>query len=218
MKRLVALLLQLIGALTLFVLVVGGGLVLSAGLWLRMNDTPVASDAIVILAGETRRAIHAADLYHQGIAPVIYLGRPHLEPPQALVDLGYTFPTQEEQMLDILARKGVPREAVHLYGEELMSTVEEAEALRKVLREELGEGPKRLLIVTSPYHCRRAKMILSGILKGDELLMSGTPYERFDEKWWAHQGSSGAVVQEVTKFMFYFLGTPFRSKPAVAVQ
>lgn len=210
MKRFVAVLLQTVGALTLLGLIVGGALVLSAGLWLRMNDEPRPSDAIVILAGDVRRAVHAADLYQQGLAPLVYVSRPRHDPPQALCDLGFDCPRQEDQMLRVLALKGVPAEAVRLYGQDLMSTAEEGERLER----ELGPGRKTLLVVTSPYHCRRAKLILSGILRGRELIMSPTPHERFDEKWWAHQGSANAVVGEVAKFVFHFLGTPFRSRPA----
>jgi len=211
MKRFLALFLQAVGALTLLGLALGTALVLTAGWWLRMDDAPRKADAIVILAGEVRRAVYAADLYKQGLAPVIYLGRPVHEPPQALCDLGFDCPRQEDQMLRVLAAKGVPLEAVRVYGLDLMSTVEEAEALQR----ELGPEPKTLLIVTSPYHCRRARLILSGILRGRELIMTPTPYERFDTLWWRHQGSSGAVVSEVAKIVFHFLGTPFRSHQAV---
>ncbi|MDO9081895.1 MAG: YdcF family protein [Humidesulfovibrio sp.] len=212
MKRSLSLFLQAVGALTLLVLVVGGALVLSAGYWLRMDDEPKQADAIVILAGDIRRAIHAADLYRQGLAPVIYLSRPAHEPPQALCDLGFDCPLQQDQMLRVLWIKGVPPEAVRVYGQDVISTVEEGEHLAR----ELGPERRTLLVVTSPYHCRRAKMILSGILRGHELIMTPTPYERFDRIWWRHQQSSGAVVSEVTKFVFAFLGTPFRANPAPA--
>ncbi|MDO9631086.1 MAG: YdcF family protein [Humidesulfovibrio sp.] len=212
MKRFLALFLQVVGALTLLGLGLGAGLVLTAGWWLRMDDAPRKADAIVILAGDARRAIFAADLYKQGLAPVIYVSRPMHEPPQALCDLGFDCPRQEDQMLRVLAAKGVPPEAIRVYGQDILSTVEEGE----VLQRELGPEPKTLLVVTSPYHCRRAKLILSGILRGRELIMTPTPYERFDRLWWKHQGSSGAVVSEVAKFVFHFLGTPFRAHPAAA--
>lgn len=215
MKRIVAILLQLLGTLTLLGLLVGGGLVLTAGLWLRMDDQPRQAAAIVILAGDIRRAIHAADLYHQGLAPVIYVSRPVHSPPQALEELGWRFPLQEDEMRLVLARKGVPDEAVRVYGQTLMSTVQEGEALRDELARS-GQALGPLLIVTSPYHCRRAKLILSRLIRDRELVMTPTPYERFDVQWWDHQGSANAVVSEVAKFVFYALGTPFRSKTAAA--
>jgi len=204
------LLLQIIGALTLAGAALGAVLLATAGLWLPVHDEPAAADAIVILSGEPRRAISAADLYQQGLAPVIYLGRPVHDPPQAMCDLGFPCPRQEDVMREVLERKGVPREAVRLYGRDLMSTVDEAENLGAAL----GPEKRRLIVVTSPYHCRRAKLILSRALPGREIRMVATPYERFDVKWWAHQGSSAAVVSEASKFVFYFLGTPFRSRPA----
>lgn len=204
--------LQAIGGLSLLGLVLAAGLLLTAGWWLRVADEPREADAIVILAGDLRRAVHAADLYHQGWAPLVYVSRPHHDPPQSLCELGLPCPRQEDQMQEVLRRKGVPDRAVRVYGRDVLSTVEEAEALRT----ELGPGKKRLLVVTSAYHCRRAKMILAGAMKHQEFLMSATPYERFDVKWWEHQGSAGAVVSEAAKFLFYFLGTPFRSRPAAA--
>ncbi|MBU1039769.1 MAG: YdcF family protein [Proteobacteria bacterium] len=212
LKRYFRLLLQVVGALSLLGLVIGTALVLTAGYWLRMDDAPKKADAIVVLAGDIRRAIYAADLYHQGFAPLIYVSRPLEEPPQSLVDLGFNFPRQEDQMLRVLAAKGVPLEAVRVYGQDVQSTVEEGENLAR----ELGPKPRTLIIVTSPFHCRRAKLILSGILRQHELIMPLTPYERFDKIWWNHQLSSTAVVSEVAKFAFYFLGTPFRANPAAA--
>lgn len=212
MKRFLARFLQTIGALTILGLVIGGALVVTAGWWLRLDDEPRKADAIVILSGELRRAVHAADLYNQGLAPLIYVSRTKHDPPQALCDLGFDCPRQENEMLRVLRAKGVPPEAVRIYGHDVISTVEEGE----VLARELGATPKTLLVVTSSYHCRRAKMILSGILRQHEIIMSPTPYERFDRIWWNHQGSSGAVVSEVAKFVFHFLGTPFRSRPAAA--
>jgi len=212
MRRHFARFLQVVGALSLLGLVIGGALVLTAGYWLRMDDTPKKADAIVILAGDLHRAIFAADLYNQGLAPVIMLGRPHQGDPDPLCGLGFPCPTQAESMERVLRAKGVPPGVLKLYGKDHMSTVEEGESLAR----ELGPEPKTLIIVTSPFHCRRAKMILSGILRQHELIMPLTPYERFDKLWWNHQLSSGAVVSEVAKFVFYFLGTPFRAHPAAA--
>ncbi|MBA4358701.1 MAG: YdcF family protein [Desulfovibrio sp.] len=212
MKRYWALLLQGVGTLTLLALVLGGTLVLTAGYWLRMDEQPRKADAIVILAGRPQRAIHAADLYLRGLAPVILLGRPDPGDPDELCSLGFDCTPQEEQMAKVLRAKGVPEGVLKPYGKGFLSTVEEAEGLAR----ELGPEPKVLLVVTSAYHCRRAKMILSSALRGHEIIMTPTPYERFDRQWWKHQNSAGAVVSEVAKFIFYFLGTPFRANQALA--
>ncbi len=212
MKRFTALFLQALGALTLLGLVLAAALLLTAGWWLRMDDELKKADAIVILAGDVRRAIHAADLYNQGLAPVIYLGRTSMTDTDALCDLGFPCPTQEESMRQVLRAKGVPQEVLQLYGQEHISTVQEAESMGH----EFGPELKTLIVVTSAFHCRRAKLILDSQLKGRELIMSPTPYVRFDVKWWEHQTSASAVATEVAKFVLYFLGTPFRSRPLAA--
>lgn len=207
--RALRLLLQGLGALTLLGGALAAGLLLTAGWWLKLDDEPRPADALVILAGDPRRAIHAAELYRRGLAPVIYLGSPRDEQRQALRDHGLPLPSLEEANLAVLALKGVPPQAVRVYGRELMSTVEEAEALGAAL----APDQTRLLVVSSASHCRRARLILSAALPGRELIMSPTPYERFERKWWTHQGSASAVLAEVAKLAFYFVGTPFRSLP-----
>lgn len=211
MRRGLAVLLQLVGALTLLASVIGGGLALSAGLWLPMDDQPRQSAALVVMAGDIRRSLHAADLYHQGFAPVVYVARPRHEPSRELAELGWEFPTQEDESRLVLTRRGVPEEAVRVYGHDLLSTVEEVENLRAALRSD-GVGPGPLLVVTSPYHCRRTAIILSRLIRDREILTSASPYERFEAKWWTHQESASVVIRELAKFAFYYLGTPFRSQ------
>jgi hypothetical protein len=110
-------------------------------------------------------------------------------------------------MRGVLLLKGVPPGAVRLYGNDLLSTVEEAEAFARALPPEA----KTILVVTSPAHSRRAKLALARALPGRELVMSPTPYERFEREWWTHQSSAKAVVLELAKFAQYYLGQPFRS-------
>lgn len=201
------LLLLLWGALSLLAVIFGGALLLTAGWWLPVEDEPAPADAIVLLAGDSRRAVCAADLYLRGLAPVIYTARPRNEPDEPLRSLGLPAVPEEERTLQALLLKGVPREAVRQYGQDLVSTVDEGEHLAR----ELPPGAKTLLVVTSPHHCRRAKLILSRLLPGRTLLFVPPPYERFERKWWTDQTSARHVVSETAKFVFYFLGRPFRS-------
>ncbi len=211
-RRLLGFLLAAFGAVCLLALIVGGAAVLSAGWWLPVNDELKPADAMVLLGGDPRRAPHAADLYLRGLAPAIYTCRPMNESMEPLVSLGMSFPREEELSTQALRLKGVPDEAVHLYGEGLLSTVDEGEHLARLL----GPEVKTVIVVTSPHHCRRAKLILSKLLPGRELLFSYPPYERFERKWWTHQTSARHVIIETAKFVFYFAGKPFRAEQAQA--
>jgi uncharacterized SAM-binding protein YcdF (DUF218 family) len=211
-RRALTFFLTLWGAVSLLVCLVGGALLLSAGWWLPVNDELKPADAIVLLAGDSRRAPFTADLYLKGLAPAIYTGRPMNESQEPLSSLGLPLMPEEERTREALLRKGVPPEAVHLYGKDLLSTVDEGEHLARLL----GPKVKTVIVVTSPYHCRRAKMILSRLLPDRELLFTSPPYERFERKWWTDQISARHVIIESAKFLFYFVGKPFRSSPQAA--
>lgn len=201
-------LLKLWGAACLLALLALAGLMATAGWWLPATDEPRPADAILVLAGDVRRAVHGADLYLEGLAPAVYIGRPFYDPPEPLCSLGLPCPRQEDEMRAVLLLKGVPPEAVRLYGDELLSTVEEAEAFARALPPEA----KTVLVVTSPSHSRRAKLALARVLPGRELVMCPTPHERFEREWWTHQSSAKAVVLELAKFAHYYLGHPFRTR------
>ena len=73
MKKVIGRILQITGLLTLFAVLLSVTGLLLASRWLEVNEPPEQADAIVMLAGDPIRAIHVADLYLQGYAPVIYL-------------------------------------------------------------------------------------------------------------------------------------------------
>lgn len=60
----------LLGMLALAVVVAGltAAALFFASSWLLQSDEPQAADAIVVLAGDARRARHTADLYRRGLA------------------------------------------------------------------------------------------------------------------------------------------------------
>lgn len=198
------------GGLSLLALLVGGGALLTAGWWLPVNDELKPADAIVLLGGDPRRAVHAADIYLKGLAPVIYTCRPLNESQEPLCGLGLPCEREEERSLAALLLKGVPREAVELYGQDLRSTVDEGEHLARLLPPQA----RTIIVVTSPSHCRRAKLILSRLLPGRELIFSPPPYERLEPQWWTDQNSARQVLLECAKFMYYFSGGAFRAGEA----
>lgn len=208
MRRLTSLFLQILGFLAGLSVLLGAAGLYFAGDWLVLDEQPARSDAIVLLSGGMARPLYGADLYHRGYAPVIYVSRPK---PDALVPrlerLGIRLPRHEDLYKEILLKKKVPEEAITFFSDGHVSTVEEAESLKKVL----GSKPVKLLVVTSPYHTRRAKAIFGDIFPNAEIRMVATPYESFSRQWWTDKGSALAVVLETVQTVFYHLGGAFRS-------
>jgi uncharacterized SAM-binding protein YcdF (DUF218 family) len=122
-----------------------------AGRWLHHADAAGKADAILVLGGDPARALEGAELYKSGLAPVIYISAPVRDSSQALLDrFGVSWPLEEDVTRRVLQARGVPDRDIRLLGRELKSTAMEARTARDVL------PGKSLLVVTSPYHTRRA--------------------------------------------------------------
>jgi len=187
-------------------LLIGGRFI---GYWLQYSDRPEKSDAIIVLAGNPTRAFYAADLYLKGYAPEIYISKPIRSHHERLLDeLGVPFPYAEEIYKQVLLKKGVSDSHIQIFGKSSISTVEEAAAIKELFK----NSRKRLLVITSPYHGRRAKMIFGNVLKGYDVRIIGTAYEPFPKRWWTNQDSARNVVLEVVKILFYKLGGSFYNK------
>lgn len=177
-----------------------------AASWFLQTDSLQPADAIVILAGDARRTRYAADLFQRGLAPHILVSRPVRTAREGMLDgLGVAFPRAEEIDTSILRKIGVPDSSIDLFGDGSVSTFDEARALQ---RRYAGKSP-RLLVVTSPYHVRRARMILADALPGAELRIVATPYEEFPERWWTSQDAARDLLLESAKLSFYLVGGRF---------
>lgn len=185
-----------------------------AASWLKKDDPPVKADAIVVLAGSWSRSLHAADLYRAGYAPRVVLSEvgPD-EGEQLLASLGIVKKTADELRWSVLVAKGVPEKHIDRLGAPVLSTADEAERIAA----RFGRSGKRILVVTSPSHIFRARMIIERALRGRgvELVFCATPYEAFPDAWWRSQDAARQVLLEWAKILFYLVGGHFRA-PAPA--
>ena len=178
--------LALFGGLCLALLVLGAAALLLAGSWLTRDDdlaglsrdNPAA--AIVVLGGSYFRPLHAADLHARGVAPLVYVSAPVRGRDAALLEsVGAAPPPQEEVYGRLLVARGVPAAAIRVFGQGLVSTAEEAGEMARIL----GPGPGTLVVVTSPYHVLRARLIFRRALPGWRVLVSGSPFEPIPARW-----------------------------------
>jgi uncharacterized SAM-binding protein YcdF (DUF218 family) len=117
---------------------------------------PRPAQAIVVLgstmtrdgmlsASSLRRALHGIQLYQRGLAPwLVFLG-----PRDAA---GHS---QAATRADLALQSGVPSEAI-LTGEQMWTTREEAEGVRRLLA---PKGARKVLLVTGGLHMRRARWL-----------------------------------------------------------
>lgn len=141
------------------------GLLLLPRSWLlaglTLHDTPARSDAIVLLAGSHKeRAPAAAMLYRDGYAPLVILTNDGVSSGwSAKYNRNlYQIEWAEEELVEL----GVPREKIlklPFYGS---STMFDALAVKRFL---FRSGAKKIIVVTSDYHTRRALWTFRHALK-----------------------------------------------------
>lgn len=211
MKKAIRFILQVIGAMTVAGAILGLCLMFFAGYWMKVNEPPVKADYILPLAGDPHRLIKAAELYQKGYAPVLLISNSKEYPPQPIDILqwkmGYPDYSRDEYNKRLLSLLGAGNARLEPFGNGHISTAEEAEALKKYFN---GKTPS-LLIVTSPNHTRRAKMIFEDVLPECEITVTATEEGEFETWWWKDQISSQKLVMEFAKTAHYMLGGAFRS-------
>jgi uncharacterized SAM-binding protein YcdF (DUF218 family) len=176
----------------------------AVGWWLDCADPPQRADAIVVLGGGFSRPPYAADLYREGLAPRVWLARIRPDEYEApLRTLGVPLRPETELNRLILLKKGVPAEDIRLYGQDINSTLDEADALAREFR------GGTVLLVTSRYHARRARLIFRDRLPGSRVIVCPTPYETFDRRWWRRKNLALAAVTETCKLLNYLTGSFF---------
>ena len=203
--------LQIIGALTVLGALFGIGLLAFAGHWMDVNDAPIKADYILPLAGDGHRKIKAIELFRDGYAPVILFSNAQSPPPTPLKKLhwkmGYPKYSREQYYNLLTPLLGVDNAKFEEFGNGHISTVEEAEALKA----HFNGASTRLLIVTSPYHARRAKMIFEEVLPECEIAVTTTKIGAFKTQWWKDQVSAQNLILEFAKTLHYLVGGVFRS-------
>lgn len=144
-----------------------------------VDETPQVSDVIVILSDDNyqaARAARAAQLFKSGMAPRILASGRLLRPYAGIAEL----------MDHDLKAQGVPANAIISFPHRAGNTREEAIA---DAQEIASHGWKKVLLVTSNYHTRRADYIFARTLpKGTELRVLSAPDSEYDpDSWWQHR-------------------------------
>lgn len=164
-----------------------------AGEFWVVNDPPAQSDVIVVLGDDNYpgdRAFHAAELYRSGMAPVIVASGRMLRPNAGMADL----------IEHDLQSFGVPASSIVKFSHRAATTQEEAEALSGLIA---SRGWKRVLLVTSNYHTRRALFIFERVMPAKvSVLVSGARDSDFDpSRWWSTSRGQRLFAHELVGYV-----------------
>jgi uncharacterized SAM-binding protein YcdF (DUF218 family) len=147
-----------------------------AGSFWIVDEGPVASDAIVILGDDNYngdRATRAAGLLKAGWAPRIVASGRGLRSYASIAEL------EEHDLAD----RGVPMTAIVRFAHRAEDTKDEAAAIGQLIS---GRGWKRVIVVTSNFHTRRARYICErSFPPGTVLRVVAASDSDFDpDDWW----------------------------------
>jgi uncharacterized SAM-binding protein YcdF (DUF218 family) len=167
-----------------------------------VNDPPSPCGAIVVLGGGIQtRPFEAARLYREGYAPRVLVASPERKPTD---ELGITA-GDTETTTQILLEQGVPEQSIIPFGNEVSSTFEEALALRDWVEK---TGAKKLIIVSDPFHTRRARWLFRKQLSTTsiQILTVAAPALKYDaSNWWQTEQGLIEFQNELIKYIFYRL-------------
>jgi uncharacterized SAM-binding protein YcdF (DUF218 family) len=189
-------------------LLAGAGFLPFAGRFLVREDSVETADAIFVLAGaRVERWLEGLELYRERQAPIIVLSPGPTTPAEAgLRARGIRFPSEGEAARDALQQLGVPADAVRILPGPVDNTAQEAEALHALTRETAWQ---RVIVVTSPYHTRRARFAFRREFQGSAVRIF-VRASRFDgsqpSRWWRHRSDIRFVTSELQKLALYGLG------------
>ena len=167
-----------------------------------------SADAIVVLSGPAtyiERADWAAKLYREGRAPVILLSNEGLMSGWSSADQRNLY--FHELAARQLEQRGVPANNIQVVSNIGAGTYEESLRLREYAS---THNLKRLMIVTSAYHSRRALWSLRRASQGTDIQLGidGPPpgwQTPPPSSWWLRKWGWRVVAGEYVKLVYYRL-------------
>ena len=174
----------LLGALTIVALLVG------VGHWLDLSDPLEHADAIVAISGDTgARAESAIALWKQGYAPVLIFSGGSSDPESV---------ASAELMKRAAVAAGIPANAIVVEGTSA-TTEENAQRVALLMK---TASLRSAILVTSPYHQRRAAILFEREFERASLSFRNHPADDPDwdaTLWWTREPSRSLTLVELAK-------------------
>ncbi len=168
------------------------------GDFLVVRDVLQPADVIIVVSGDGtgERARSAAALWQRGLAPWVFVSGSRA---------GAARGGAAAEMVRVLVRAGVPRDRV-VVDDQAASTHDNARQSAALME---ARGWKRAILVTSPYHSRRAAVIFRAAFRprGLGLRVYATEASFFEVRaWWTREQDRALVRSEYLKLGAWWLG------------
>lgn len=169
----------------------------SIGYFLSPQSALQKSDAIVAISGgdTAARTDEAVKLYKEGWAPTIIFSGAALDP---------NSPSNAAAMKRMAVAAGVPAGDI-LLDEVSANTAQNAADVAFIVK---THGFHKVILVTSPYHQRRASLTFRVALGKDIVILNHSTIDQTWRRnhWWATDYSRSLTWSELKKTVFVFAG------------
>lgn len=161
-----------------------------------VSDPLQKSDLILVLGGDINgeRVEEGVKLFQKGYAKkILFSGGPVYR------NLSYA-DLMKKQALE----SGVPKEKILIQGNS-RSTIEDAKLSLPMVKKEAAQS---IILVTSPYHTRRAAKVFKKIFEKEKIKILVHPVSKSDfypKCWWTRHEDTSYVVWEYMASVLYFL-------------
>jgi uncharacterized SAM-binding protein YcdF (DUF218 family) len=177
------------------------------GSFLVVQDPLAKADAIFVLGGTRyERPLEAVELYKAGWAPAVTLMQQIADNGELdLIKRGIPYKREVDEQIEVMGRLGVPSSAIVVMNE-ANSTAEEGTALREIATRRQW---KRVIIVTSKQHTRRARLLMRRRLAGTgiEVMVRSSRYDTADvDRWWQNRSTLRFTLFESQRLLGYWIG------------
>jgi uncharacterized SAM-binding protein YcdF (DUF218 family) len=170
------------------------------GMFLVVADPLQKADALILLAGDENERVEAgAQLFQQGYARCLIL-----------TDIRLKHPEWQGEYINTVHRmaleQGVPPERILIVPDPVATTYEEAHILKEFTA---IHGFNSLLVVTSPYHTRRARWILRQAFQDSSVILNFRPtlnHPYRAQAWWQTPEDRRETFLEYVKMLAHILG------------
>lgn len=176
---------------------------LGLGFFLSPQSDLEKSDAIVAVSGgeTSSRTEEAIRLYQEGWAPMLIFSGAALDPNSL---------SNAEAMRRQALAAGVPGRNI-IIEEASANTFQNAQGVAEIVRK---SGYTKIILVTSPYHQRRAYMSFKAALPREIRILnhSATDENWRRSQWWANQYSYDLTISELQKTLFVIWAGPRKER------
>jgi len=168
--------------------------------YLIIADPLEKADAVVILSGGTEsRMGEAATLYKEEYAKLF-----------VLTETGAQLQGYDQTYIDYLIEQAldleIPYGAIRVTAEHAYNTTDEARAVKDLLRR---EGSSSVIVVTDPYHTRRARLVFRDVFQDTDIKVIVRPVINTwyrSSTWWTTPQGWEITINEYVRLLAYWAG------------